>query len=111
MRQRALETILVAAALDVIAGVIFAVVEHLSIGTGLYWAVATATTVGYGDVTPHTTAGRCVAVVAMLTVIPLFAATFSLITSGLSARHIDRVRQRVDHVIFHSDIPDFEEKT
>jgi voltage-gated potassium channel len=50
-------------------GVLFAVVEGVSIGTGLYWAVTTATTVGYGDVTPKDGAGRIIAVAEMLTAI------------------------------------------
>lgn len=47
-------------------GLGFAAAEHVSDGTGLYWAVTTATTVGYGDVAPRTTAGRWIAVAVML---------------------------------------------
>lgn len=91
----ALLTILAAAVLDTICGLVFAAVEHLSAGLGLFWAVTTATTVGYGDVTPKTAAGHVVAVVCMLTVIPLFGAVFSLFTSGLSATHIRKAEHRI----------------
>lgn len=37
-----------------------------SIPTGVYWAVVTITTVGYGDVVPVTTAGRFLSVIVML---------------------------------------------
>lgn len=37
-----------------------------SIPTGIYWAVVTITTVGYGDVVPVTTAGRFLSVIVML---------------------------------------------
>jgi voltage-gated potassium channel len=37
-----------------------------SIPTGIYWAVVTMTTVGYGDVVPVTTAGRFLSVLLML---------------------------------------------
>lgn len=87
----AVVTVTCAGILDVAGGLLFAVVEHLPWTSGLYWAVATATTVGYGDVIPRTSAGRAIAVVVMLTVIPLFGATFSLFTSGLAAVKVDRL--------------------
>ena len=37
-----------------------------SIPVGIYWAVVTMTTVGYGDVTPHTDFGRFIASIQML---------------------------------------------
>jgi len=33
---------------------------------GLYWSITTMTTVGYGDLTPQTTAGRIIAIIVML---------------------------------------------
>ena len=71
-------------------GVIFAVVEHLSVSTGLYWAVTTATTVGYGDVVPHNGAGRIVAVGVMLTAIPLLGATFALFAAAATATRLNK---------------------
>ncbi|HEY7560723.1 MAG TPA: ion channel [Gaiellaceae bacterium] len=38
-----------------------------TIGEGLWWAVATATTVGYGDFVPSTGPGRIIGVTLMLT--------------------------------------------
>ena len=88
--RAALATIAAAAVLDIAGGLGFAAAERLTPGAGLYWAVTTATTVGYGDVVPRTAAGHVVAVAVMLTVIPLFAATFSLFTSGLTRVHVRR---------------------
>ena len=110
-RKLAYVTIATAGCLDLIAGIGFAAAEHISDGSGLYWAVTTATTVGYGDVTPHNALGKWIAVLVMLTVIPLFAATFSLFTTLMTTDHVSKeataLRLRLDHIIkHHPDIPD-----
>lgn len=40
--------------------------DFKSIPTGIYWAVVTITTVGYGDIVPITTPGRFLSVIVML---------------------------------------------
>jgi hypothetical protein len=77
--------------LNVAAGLLFAAVEHISGPLGMYWAVSTASTVGYGDVTPHTDPGHIVAVATMITMIPLF----SLFTARLTAHHVMRSEHRI----------------
>lgn len=114
-RTNALKTLLTAVGLDVAGGIAFALIQHVSVGIGLYWALTTATTVGYGDVTPQGTAAHIIAVLIMLTVVPLFAATYALITTGLTATHVRREgakqRKRLDHIIeHHPDIPSFREE-
>jgi voltage-gated potassium channel len=74
-----------------VGGALFAVTQHLPVTTGWYWAVTTATTVGYGDVTPHNASGRVVASLVMLTTIPLLAAVFALLTGSAAAAGVRRV--------------------
>jgi voltage-gated potassium channel len=70
---------------------LFALAENLPFTTGLYWAITTATTVGYGDVTPHNGIGRFLASAVMLTTIPLLASVFALATGGAAAAGIRRI--------------------
>src|ERR1700753_1639612 len=90
-RRTAIYTILAAMACDLIGAIWFAAVEHIAVLSGIYWSITTATTVGYGDITPHTHTGRLIAALVMLTVIPLFAATFSLMTTSLTAMHASKL--------------------
>jgi len=80
-----------AVALTLIWAALFAATQHLPLTTGLYWAITTATTVGYGDITPHNAAGRVVASAAMLTIIPLLASVFALVTGVAAAAGIRRI--------------------
>jgi len=75
----------------------FAATQHVSYGTGVYWAITTATTVGYGDVVPKDTTGRVVAVLVMLTTIPLFASAFALFAGAVAASHLRRLLDVVRH--------------
>jgi voltage-gated potassium channel len=72
-------TLLVAGAVTVGAGVIVAELERgaadsniTTVPEGLWWAVTTVTTVGYGDAFPVTPVGRAFAVVLMLVGVSLF---------------------------------------
>jgi voltage-gated potassium channel len=90
-RRRELALLAVAAAILVLGGILFALAEHVSIGTGLYWSVTTASTVGYGDVTPHNSLGRVIAVGVMLTTIPILGAVFALFAGASALARIRRL--------------------
>lgn len=60
--------------------------EYPSIGVGLWWALQTVTTVGYGDVTPTHLGGRLVAAAVMLQGIAFVAIITAVITSTFVAR-------------------------
>ena len=54
------------------------------LGHGVWWALVTMTTVGYGDKAPKTIGGRCVAVLWMFFSIFLIASYTAVITSSLT---------------------------
>ncbi len=56
-----------------------------SIPDAMWWAMATLTTVGYGDVVPVTTIGRLIGGVVMVIGIGMFAIPIGIIASGFSS--------------------------
>jgi voltage-gated potassium channel len=76
-----------------VGGVVFAATQHIPVTSGWYWAITTATTVGYGDITPHNGSGRFVASAVMLTSIPLLAASFALFTGSTITSGLRRILQ------------------
>lgn len=75
--------------ITIVAGVLMTVFDHQtfpSVGAGLWWAVQTVTTVGYGDVVPATAAGRIVAAVVMLLGIGFVTVITASITGAFVAR-------------------------
>jgi polar amino acid transport system substrate-binding protein len=61
----------------------------VSLRDGLYWAVVTMTTVGYGDKTPKTTFGRVVAMVWMLSSLVLVSLLSTSLVSRLTAERVE----------------------
>jgi voltage-gated potassium channel len=64
--------------------------EYPTIGRGLWFALQTVTTVGYGDVTPAQSVGRFIATVLMLTGIGFLA----VVTAGVTAALVESSRRR-----------------
>jgi voltage-gated potassium channel len=70
-------------------GVLIRVIDHQeypSIWVGMWWALQTVTTVGYGDVTPRDPSGRVVGALVMLEGIAFLAIITAAITSSFVAR-------------------------
>jgi voltage-gated potassium channel len=73
-----------------------------NLGTALWWAITTVTTVGYGDVTPVTPQGRGIAVLVMIVGVSLFG----LLTANAASFFVDTdrrhepemLRELVEHV-------------
>ena len=87
-----------------VAVIIFGVVEHLiddqtfpTVWLGMWWALATVTTVGYGDVVPQDSVGRDIASFLLLGGLALISVLTATITSGFvarAARDPERFRSR-----------------
>jgi voltage-gated potassium channel len=60
--------------------------EYSNVWVGMWWALQTVTTVGYGDVTPKHTSGRIVASFVMLEGIAFLTIIIAAITSTFVAR-------------------------
>jgi voltage-gated potassium channel len=56
-----------------------------SVWLGMWWAIQTVTTVGYGDVVPGSTVGKVIAGFLMLGGLSLFAVVTGAITSAFVA--------------------------
>ena len=80
-------------AVRLVAVVIFGIVEHLlddqtfpTVWLGMWWALQTVTTVGYGDVVPQDTVRRAIASLLLLGGLALLSVVTATITSGFVAR-------------------------
>lgn len=72
--------------LIVAAGIIFGLLEHQDMFDGIWWAITTVTTVGYGDLYPKTNYGRIFAIVLMLVGI----AFVSTLTANIASYFVNK---------------------
>src|SRR5262245_15429798 len=70
--------------------------EFPDFGVGLWWAVQTVTTVGYGDVAPQNGAGRLLGAIVMLEGTAFIAIVTAVITSSFVTRA--QAEQRKDEL-------------
>lgn len=80
-------------AIAAVCGLLMRVVDEQDFpnpGSGLWWAIQTVTTVGYGDHVPTTVAGKLMATLVMVTGIGLI----SVLTASISAAFVESARRR-----------------
>ena len=86
-----------------IAVILFGVLEHLlddttfpTVWLGMWWALQTVTTVGYGDVVPQSDVGRLIGSLLMLGGLALLSVVTATITSGFVSRRERSERRDAD---------------
>jgi voltage-gated potassium channel Kch len=76
--------------LVIIGTTFFCWVENWSILDSLYFSIVTLTTVGYGDFSPTTTAGKLFAIIYMIFGLSLIAASISVLAMERQAKHLQK---------------------
>ena len=90
--SRRLRTIIAVLTLAIVAfGYIFYIAEPdiKTFGDGIWWALVTVTTVGYGDITPATTLGRFVAGTLMFFGLGLIATVTAIVSAKFVQNYVD----------------------
>lgn len=78
--------------ISILIGTLMYMLEHQenahfsSIASGIYWAIVTITTVGYGDIVPHTIMGRFLATFVMILGYGVLAVPTGIVTAEISNR-------------------------
>jgi voltage-gated potassium channel len=78
----------------IVSGVLMWVLDHdefPNVWLGLWWAVQTVTTVGYGDVTPENPIGRAIAAIVMLSGIGFL----TVVTAAITAVFVESARRKI----------------
>ena len=86
----------------IIGAITYSITEHVSLAQAFWWAIATATTVGYGDISPHTFVGKIVALVLMLVGIGVIGTLTSSITTYFireDSKNADKKDDQLEKII------------
>ena len=79
-----------------------------SIGKAIYWAITTITTVGYGDIVPHTVIGKILASFMMILGYAIIAVPTGIVSAEFasqraSRRHRDKIIAKEDQIMAKED--------
>lgn len=94
----------------ILGGVMIHFAENMSISDGIWWSFVTATTVGYGDISPATPFGRSIAAILMLVGIGLIGSLTSTITALFFHRNESKPSSTKDELIhtIHTQLDNFD---
>jgi voltage-gated potassium channel len=91
-RRAAIVIASVTTVMTIAAGLVMTAIDRQdfpTLGSGLWWAVQTVTTIGYGDHVPETAAGRIVATLIML----LGIGFITIITASITSTFVTRLNR------------------
>ena len=74
-------------AILIVSASMYSISEHVPYGESLWWAIATATTIGYGDISPHTFLGKLAAILLMVIGIGFVGVLTSFLTNFFIQDH------------------------
>ena len=99
--------------LTVIAGTVMYIIEgeangFTSIPVGVYWAIVTITTVGFGDITPGTPLGQVVAALCMLMGYAIIAVPTGIVTAEVIRHTGDETTEACPGCGVHGHLEDAE---
>lgn len=82
--------------LIIISAGIYSLAENISYDNALWWAIVTATTVGYGDISPTSAIGRGIAIVLMFIGIGLIGTITSTVTSFFTQEQDEKSKDELN---------------
>lgn len=94
-RNELLYYLYISIAVIMVAAAMFCISEKVSYETALWWAITTATTIGYGDVIPKTGIGRAAAIVLMLLGIGFIGMLTSTITEFFAKKNERKISSQL----------------
>ncbi|CAK1239801.1 Uncharacterized coiled-coil protein [Fructobacillus tropaeoli] len=82
--------------LILISAGVYSLAENISYGNALWWSIVTATTVGYGDISPTSAIGRGIAIVLMFVGIGLIGTITSTVTSFFTQEQAEKSKDELN---------------
>lgn len=83
-----------------IAATLYSIAENVPWGEALWWAIVTSTTVGYGDISPHTIIGKISAILLMFVGVGFIGILTSTITAYFNSDEKDEDQEDQFKIVY-----------